>query len=172
MVGHKIELVEQAAHDTDPELAGYILLSVTEGMPWTELEITEEIPCSRGTFYDRYRKFFWILDQCREYYNSCNRNYCSITKGDFMKNYSEEINKLDKDIRDLCEKAKMLVERADSQADFVDYEHDIDEAIRLVSNASKLDKKKRKYIIKQVKHEKDNLIAHFIMDIQSKRPII
>lgn len=66
LVGHKIELVEQAAHDTDPELAGYILLSVTEGMPWTELEMMEEIPCSRGTFYDRYRKFFWILDQRRE----------------------------------------------------------------------------------------------------------
>lgn len=66
LVGHKIELVEQAAHDTDPELAGYILLSVTEGMPWTELEMLKEIPCSRGTFYDRYRKFFWLLDQVRE----------------------------------------------------------------------------------------------------------
>lgn len=47
-------------------MISYILLSVTEGMPWTELEMMEEIPCSRGTFYDRYRKFFWILDQRRE----------------------------------------------------------------------------------------------------------
>ena len=89
-----------------------------------------------------------------------------------MKNYSEKINKLDKDIQNLCEKAKMLVKRADSQVDYMDYERDIDEAIWLVEKAAKLDKKKRKYIVKQVKNEKDNLITQFIMDIRSKQPII
>lgn len=89
-----------------------------------------------------------------------------------MKNYSEKINKLDEDIQNLCGKAKMLVKRADSQADYMDYERDIDEAIRLVEKAAKLDKKKRKYIAKQVKQEKDNIIAHFIMDIRTKKTVI
>lgn len=88
-----------------------------------------------------------------------------------MKTYSEKINKLDKDIQNLCEKAKMLVKRADSQVDYMDYEHDIDEAIQLVEKAAKLDKKKRKYIVKQVKHEKNDLITRFIMDIRAKRQI-
>jgi mRNA-degrading endonuclease RelE of RelBE toxin-antitoxin system len=92
-------------------------------------------------------------------------------KGDFMKTYSEKINKLDKDIQNLCEKAKKLVKRADSQVDYMDYEHDIDEAIQLVEKAAKLDKKKRKYIVKQVKHEKNDLITRFIMDIRAKRQI-
>ena len=89
-----------------------------------------------------------------------------------MKTYSEKINKLDKDIQNLCEKAKMLTKRADSQVDYMDYEKDIDEAIQLVEKAAKLDKKKRKYIVKQVKHEKNDLIARFIMDIRSKRPVV
>ena len=89
-----------------------------------------------------------------------------------MKTYSEKINKLDKDIQNLCEKAKMLVKRADSQVDYMDYEHDIDEAIQLVEKAAKLDKKKRKYIVKQVKHEKNDLITNFIMDIRTKQPIV
>lgn len=89
-----------------------------------------------------------------------------------MKTYSEKINKLDKDIQDLCGKAKMLVKRADSQADYMDYERDIDEAIRLVEKAAKLDKKKRKYIVKQVKQEKDNIITQFIMDIRTKTTVM
>lgn len=59
-------IVEKAARDADPYLASYILKAVTEGHSYTYLETVLEIPCSRDTYYDRYRKFFWLLDQARQ----------------------------------------------------------------------------------------------------------
>lgn len=59
-------IVEKAARDADPYLAGYILKAVTEGHSYTYLETVLEIPCSRDTYYDRYRRFFWLLDQARQ----------------------------------------------------------------------------------------------------------
>lgn len=35
---------------------------------------TLEIPCGRGYFYERYRKFFWCLDRVREKVPSYYRN--------------------------------------------------------------------------------------------------
>lgn len=62
----KMRLIEHAALQTDDELCGYIFKSVTEGKPYTYFEMSKEgIPCSRNTFYDRYRKFFWILDRMK-----------------------------------------------------------------------------------------------------------
>ena len=58
----KIELVEQAALATDGDLYSYILKGVTEGWSYDQLTLIE-IPCSRSTYYDRYRKFFFILDK-------------------------------------------------------------------------------------------------------------
>lgn len=60
---HKIESVEQTALATDPNLSNYILLSVTKGLTYEALQFRYDIPCSRGTFYDRYRKFFWLLSE-------------------------------------------------------------------------------------------------------------
>ena len=61
----RMRLVEDAARDADPYLASYILKAVTEGRSYTYLESILEIPCSRDTYYDRYRRFFWLLDQKR-----------------------------------------------------------------------------------------------------------
>lgn len=58
--------VEKAARDTDPFLTSYILKAVTEGHSYDYLYSRLEIPCSRDTYYDRYRKFFWLLDQVRQ----------------------------------------------------------------------------------------------------------
>lgn len=58
--------VEKAARDTDPFLASYIFKAVTEGYSYDYLYSRLEIPCSRDTYYDRYRKFFWLLDQVRQ----------------------------------------------------------------------------------------------------------
>lgn len=62
----RMKMIEQAAIKTDPHLASYILKAVTEGLPYTYLKTTLEMPCGRDTYYDRYRKFFWLLDQTRE----------------------------------------------------------------------------------------------------------
>lgn len=64
-VDDKIQLIEQAAVDADEELSGYILMAVTSGLGYDTMNARYNVPCARNTFYDRYRKFFWILDQRR-----------------------------------------------------------------------------------------------------------
>ena len=59
----RMQTVEMAARETDPYLASYILKAVTEGLSFTYLQTILEIPCSRDTYYDRYRRFFWLLDK-------------------------------------------------------------------------------------------------------------
>lgn len=62
----KIEMVEKAAMDADEDLYIYILKAVTENLSYTYLKTTLEIPCSRDTYYDRYRRFFWLLSEARD----------------------------------------------------------------------------------------------------------
>ena len=62
----RICTIEKAARDADPYLASYILKAVTEGLSFTYLKARLEIPCSRDTYYDRYRRFFWLLDRKRQ----------------------------------------------------------------------------------------------------------
>lgn len=59
-------LIERTATDTDPELASYILKAVTEDLSYTYLKTQLNIPCCRNTYYDRYRKFFWLLSKSRK----------------------------------------------------------------------------------------------------------
>lgn len=63
---YKMELLEKIAIDADPDLASYILKAVTEGLSYPQLKSRLNIPCSRDTYYDRYRKFFWLLDRTRK----------------------------------------------------------------------------------------------------------
>ena len=60
-----IKMVEEAAQRTDVDLGSYILTAVTEGRSYESMLTRYSVPCSRDTFYDRYRKFFWILDKLR-----------------------------------------------------------------------------------------------------------
>lgn len=62
----RMEVIEQAAIEADPYLASYILKAVTEGLSYTYLKSRLEIPCGRDMYYDRYRRFFWILDKTRD----------------------------------------------------------------------------------------------------------
>lgn len=61
----KIKLIEETAKKADDLLYPYILRAVTEGLSYTYLKSRLEIPCSRDTYYDRYRRFFWLLSQAR-----------------------------------------------------------------------------------------------------------
>ena len=61
----RIDMIESAAYDADNILGEYILRGVTEGLSYTYLKSKLGIPCSRDTYYDRYRKFFWLLDGAR-----------------------------------------------------------------------------------------------------------
>lgn len=62
----RIKLVEKAAMEADPDLYLYILKAVTEGLSYTYLKTKLEIPCGRDMYYDRYRKFFWLLSNSRD----------------------------------------------------------------------------------------------------------
>lgn len=62
----KIEMIEQAAIQSDCELHDYILKGVTEELSYTYLNARLGMPCSKDTYYDRYHKFFWILDKMRK----------------------------------------------------------------------------------------------------------
>lgn len=64
-LSHRINVIEAAAEATDPELKNYILTAVTEGKTFEYLYANNNIPCSRDTFYRRYRKFFWMLNSVR-----------------------------------------------------------------------------------------------------------
>lgn len=62
----KIKLVEETAKEADPYLYEYILKAVTEGLSYTYLRTILQIPCGRDMFYDRYRRFFWLLSEARQ----------------------------------------------------------------------------------------------------------
>lgn len=66
LYSQRMAVIEKAARDVDPFLSSYILKAVTEGHAYSYLQTRLEIPCSRDTYYDRYRKFFWLLDQYKD----------------------------------------------------------------------------------------------------------
>lgn len=64
--GERIKLIESAAREADEFLYSYILKAVTEGLSYTYLKSKLEIPCGRDMYYDRYRRFFWLLSESRD----------------------------------------------------------------------------------------------------------
>ena len=65
LYSEKMKLIEQTAKETDEELGDYIFKAVTQDLSFTYLSTVLDIPCSRGTYYDRYRRFFWLLSKKR-----------------------------------------------------------------------------------------------------------
>ncbi len=57
----EIQMIEQAALETDGEYYPFLLKNVTEGIPYEYLDM----PFSRAGFYAARRKFFSILDKKR-----------------------------------------------------------------------------------------------------------
>ena len=62
----KINMIEKTAMEADEDLYLYILKAVTEGLSYTYLKSKLEIPCGRDMYYDRYRRFFWLLSENRD----------------------------------------------------------------------------------------------------------
>ena len=61
----RMELIEKAAAEADRYLAEYIIKAVTENLSYTYLKTKLEMPCGKDMYYDRYRRFFWILSNSR-----------------------------------------------------------------------------------------------------------
>lgn len=62
----RIAMLEHVAVDTDKVLGNYILLGVTEGCSFDVLKVRYNIPCCKDTYYELYRRFFWLLSRERE----------------------------------------------------------------------------------------------------------
>jgi hypothetical protein len=62
----RIEMVESIAREADHYLWQYILKAVTENLSYTYLKTKLGIPCGKDMYYDRYRKFFWLLSAARK----------------------------------------------------------------------------------------------------------
>lgn len=61
----RMNLIEKIAMEADMYLHNYILKAVTENLSYTYLRSRLGIPCGRDMYYDRYRRFFWLLSNAR-----------------------------------------------------------------------------------------------------------
>lgn len=63
-LSRKCELIEQTAIEADAEIYQYILKAVTnEGITYNYLKMVCNIPCGKDMYYDRRKKFYWLLDK-------------------------------------------------------------------------------------------------------------
>lgn len=61
----RIKMVEQIAREADETLSCYILEGVTKGLSYDLLRVRSGVPCGKDTYYDLYRRFFWLLSKER-----------------------------------------------------------------------------------------------------------
>ena len=61
----KMHLIEKTARNADTYLWEYILKAVTENLSYNHLKSKFDIPCGKDMYYDRYRRFFWLLSEAR-----------------------------------------------------------------------------------------------------------
>ena len=63
---NRMDMLERVAQETDAELARYILKAITEGISYDHMRARSDIPCCKDTYYDLYRRFFWLLSKERQ----------------------------------------------------------------------------------------------------------
>lgn len=63
---NRMDMLERVAKDTDEVLACYILKAITEGISYDYMKARMDIPCCKDTYYDLYRRFFWLLSKERQ----------------------------------------------------------------------------------------------------------
>ena len=61
----RMDMVKRVAMATDEDLYIYILKAVTEELSYNYLKSRLGMPCGKDMYYDRYRKFFWLLSKER-----------------------------------------------------------------------------------------------------------
>lgn len=62
----RIKMVEKTVMEADGYLYSYLIKAVTEGLSYTYLKTKLAILCGKDMYYDRYRRFFWLLNNARE----------------------------------------------------------------------------------------------------------
>ena len=61
-----MDAIKEACELADPEISKFLFKAVTEDLSYPYLKTVLDIPCGRDYFYERYRKFFFILSDIRE----------------------------------------------------------------------------------------------------------
>lgn len=62
----KLKMVEDAARLCSDDLGRYVLIAVIRGMSYETLLGRYQIPCCKETYYEAFRKFFWVLSKMRK----------------------------------------------------------------------------------------------------------
>ena len=61
----RMELVERVAKLSDKDHWDRLLYGITQGIPYDVMHAKMPLGLTRDEYYERYRKFFWILDSLR-----------------------------------------------------------------------------------------------------------
>lgn len=61
----RINMVEWTSKQTSTQFGRYILEAVTKDVSYEKLNAKYELECSKDTYYELYRRFFWLLDDER-----------------------------------------------------------------------------------------------------------
>lgn len=59
----KMNMLKKLAKEADEALWPYIFQGVTQGVSFVYLRYTMEMPAEKSMYYDRYRRFFWLLSK-------------------------------------------------------------------------------------------------------------
>ncbi len=60
----KCKIIEQTAIEADPDIYQYIIKAVTNDcVTYQYLKKVLEMPCGKDMYYDRRRKFYWLLSR-------------------------------------------------------------------------------------------------------------
>lgn len=60
----RMQIVEEAAMESDPEIGKYIMImATTPEMTFDRMKAMYNMPCERSMFYERRRKFYYILSR-------------------------------------------------------------------------------------------------------------
>lgn len=58
-----INLINSIAEETEPTISNWLIKGITENLTYEYLKYQLDLPAGRDLYYDRYRRFFWILDK-------------------------------------------------------------------------------------------------------------
>lgn len=60
----KCELIESTCREADPDIWRWLFKAVTnDGVSYTYLKECMNIPCGKDMYYDRRRKFYWLMSR-------------------------------------------------------------------------------------------------------------
>lgn len=64
-ISEKIDLVDSTINNLDELLSKWVFLAVTKGFSYDYMRVKLGMNHSKGSFYNEFRKFFWILSTKR-----------------------------------------------------------------------------------------------------------